>query len=103
MLQNPSEYIQPLPDFITDKTRSIDPKFLKEGEQVLIGFDGPFVSRKVTPRDLLSEFIGSMVKVEGIITKFDYHLSAKVIYSGLACPSGWNLLKLTINLFEACY
>lgn len=69
LLQNPSEYIQPLSDFITDRTRSIDPKFLKEGEQVLIGFDGPFVSRKVTPRDLLSEFIGSMVKVEGIITK----------------------------------
>lgn len=74
MLQNPSEYIQSLSDFITERTRSIDPKFLKEGEQVLIGFDGPFVSRKVTPRDLLSEFIGSMVKVEGIITKCKFSL-----------------------------
>lgn len=69
VLQTPSEYIQSLSDFLTERTRNLDPKYLKEGEQVLVGFDGPFVSRKVTPRDLLSEFIGSMVKVEGIITK----------------------------------
>ncbi|PWA66926.1 AAA+ ATPase domain-containing protein [Artemisia annua] len=86
LLQNPSEYIQPLSDFITDRTRSIDPKFLKEGEQVLIGFDGPFVSRKVTPRDLLSEFIGSMVKVEGIITKCSL-VRPKVVKSVHYCPT----------------
>jgi DNA replication licensing factor MCM3 len=56
-------------DAVTDAARAIDPKYLKEGEQVLVGFEGPFVSRRVTPRDLLSEFIGSMVCVEGIITK----------------------------------
>jgi len=54
---------------VTDATRAIDPKYLKEGEQVLVGFEGPFVSRRVTPRELLSEFIGSMVCVEGIVTK----------------------------------
>lgn len=54
---------------MTDAARAIDPKYLKEGEQVLVGFEGPFVSRLVTPRDLLSEFIGSMVCVEGIVTK----------------------------------
>ncbi|KAI3741494.1 hypothetical protein L1987_59168 [Smallanthus sonchifolius] len=86
LLQNPSEYIQSLSDFITDRTRSIDPKFLKEGEQVLVGFDGPFVSRRVTPRDLLSEFIGSMVKVEGIITKCSL-VRPKVVKSVHYCPS----------------
>ncbi|WJX88753.1 DNA helicase [Trifolium repens] len=54
---------------LTDAARAIDPMYLKEGEQILVGFEGPFVSRRVTPRDLLSEFIGSMVCVEGIITK----------------------------------
>jgi len=54
---------------VTEATRAIDPKYLKEGEQVLVGFEGPFVSRRVTPRELLSEFIGSMVCVEGIVTK----------------------------------
>ncbi|GJT94376.1 DNA replication licensing factor MCM3 [Tanacetum coccineum] len=83
---NLSEYIQPLSDFITDRTQSIDPKFLKEGEQVLIGFYGPFVSRKVTPRDLLSEFIGSMVKVEGIITKCSL-VRPKVVKSVHYCPT----------------
>ncbi|CAH1423979.1 unnamed protein product [Lactuca virosa] len=86
LLQTPNEYIQSLSDFITERTRSIDPKFLKEGEQVLIGFDGPFVSRKVTPRDLLSEFIGSMVKVEGIITKCSL-VRPKVVKSVHYCPS----------------
>ncbi|KAI7748745.1 hypothetical protein M8C21_020213, partial [Ambrosia artemisiifolia] len=86
LLQNPSEYIQSLADFITERTRSIDPKYLKEGEQVLVGFDGPFVSRKVTPRDLLSEFIGSMVKVEGIITKCSL-VRPKVVKSVHYCPS----------------
>ncbi|KAL8192225.1 hypothetical protein R6Q57_027892 [Mikania cordata] len=86
LLQNPNEYIQSLSDFVTDRTRSIDPKFLKEGEQVLVGFDGPFVSRRVTPRDLLSEFIGSMVKVEGIITKCSL-VRPKVVKSVHYCPS----------------
>ncbi|KAM7280194.1 hypothetical protein ACFE04_007328 [Oxalis oulophora] len=53
----------------TEIARNIDPKYLKEGELVLVRFEGPFVSRRVTPRELLSEFIGSMVCVEGIITK----------------------------------
>lgn len=61
--------MQSLSDAVTDVARSIDPKYLKEGEQVLVGFEGPFVSRRVTPRDLLSSFIGSLVCVEGIVTK----------------------------------
>ena len=69
MLRSPSEYMQPFCDAVTEATRAIDPKYLKEGEQVLVGFEGPFVSRRVTPRDLLSQFIGSMVCVEGIVTK----------------------------------
>lgn len=61
--------MQPFCDAVTDAAKSIDPKYLKEAEQVLVGFEGPFVSRRVTPRELLSEFIGSMVCVEGIVTK----------------------------------
>ncbi|XAR59321.1 DNA helicase [Bertholletia excelsa] len=69
LLQNPGEYMQALCDAVTEFGRGIDPKYLKEGEQVLVGFEGPFVSRRVTPRELLSSFIGSMVCVEGIVTK----------------------------------
>ncbi|RID60475.1 hypothetical protein BRARA_F03629 [Brassica rapa] len=63
ILKNPIEYMQSFCDAATEATRNIDPKYLKEGEQVLVGFEGHFVSRRVTPRELLSEFIGSLDRV----------------------------------------
>lgn len=86
ILRSPSEYIQPFCDAVTDAARAIDPKYLKEGEQVLVGFEGPFVSRRVTPRELLSEFIGSMVCVEGIVTKCSL-VRPKVVKSVHFCPT----------------
>ncbi|EEF42679.1 DNA replication licensing factor MCM3 [Ricinus communis] len=86
VLRNPSEYMQPFCDAATDVARSIDPKYLKEGEQVVVGFEGPFVSRRVTPRELLSEFIGSMICVEGIVTKCSL-VRPKVVKSVHFCPS----------------
>ncbi|KAL0300597.1 UNVERIFIED_CONTAM: DNA replication licensing factor MCM3 [Sesamum radiatum] len=56
LLQTPSEYMQPLCDAVTDMARSMNAKYLKEGEQILVGLEGPFVSRRVTPRELLSGF-----------------------------------------------
>ncbi|KAL1366353.1 hypothetical protein HN51_014191 [Arachis hypogaea] len=86
ILRNPSEYMQAFCDAVTDAARAIDPKYLKEGEQVLVGFEGPFVSRRVTPRELLSEFIGSMVCVEGIVTKCSL-VRPKVVKSVHFCPT----------------
>lgn len=85
LLQTPGEYMQALSDAVTEFGRSLDPKYLKEGEQVLVGFEGPFVSRRVTPRDLLSSFIGSMVCVEGIVTKCSL-VRPKVVKSVHFCP-----------------
>ncbi|KAG8637428.1 hypothetical protein MANES_15G120100v8 [Manihot esculenta] len=86
ILKDPNEYMQPFCDAATDVARSIDPKYLKEGEQVHVGFEGPFVSRRVTPRELLSEFIGSMVCVEGIVTKCSL-VRPKVVKSVHFCPA----------------
>ncbi|PKU76028.1 DNA replication licensing factor MCM3 homolog 1-like [Dendrobium catenatum] len=69
LIRNPGDFIQPISDALTEVTRNVDPKYLKEGERVLAGFSGPFGFHKVTPRDLMSSFIGSMVCVEGIVTK----------------------------------
>ncbi|GLT50639.1 hypothetical protein SLA2020_241120 [Shorea laevis] len=85
ILKNPSEYMQPFCDAVTEAARSIDPMYIKEGEHVLVGFKGPFVSRRVTPRELLSEFIGSMVCVEGIVTKCSL-VRPKVVKSVHFCP-----------------
>ncbi|KAI3407852.1 DNA helicase [Psidium guajava] len=86
ILRNPVEYMQAFSDAVTDLVHRIDGKYLKEGETVLVGFEGPFVSRRVTPRELLSEFIGSMVCVEGIVTKCSL-VRPKVVKSVHFCPS----------------
>ncbi|XP_075523240.1 DNA replication licensing factor MCM3 homolog 2 [Primulina tabacum] len=85
LLQTPSEYMQPLCDAVTDVARSMNQKYLKEGEQTLVGLEGPFVSRRVTPRELMSRFIGSMVCVEGIVTKCSL-VRPKVVKSVHFCP-----------------
>lgn len=69
ILRNPGEYMQAFCDAATEIANSINPKYLKQGEQVLVGFKDIFAPYRLTPRDLLSEFIGSMVCVEGIVTK----------------------------------
>ncbi|KAG8385313.1 hypothetical protein BUALT_Bualt03G0029800 [Buddleja alternifolia] len=85
LLQTPSEYMQPLCDAVTDIVRSTNAKYLAEGEQILVGLEGPFVSRRVTPRELLSGFIGSIVCVEGIVTKCSL-VRPKVVKSVHFCP-----------------
>ncbi|XWS19823.1 hypothetical protein CRYUN_Cryun31cG0049800 [Craigia yunnanensis] len=89
VLKNPNEYMQPFCDAVTEAARSIDPKYLKEGEILHVGFEGPFVSRRVTPRELLSEFIGSMVCVVGIVTKCSL-VRPKVVKSVHFCPATEN-------------
>lgn len=69
LIRNPGEYLHPFSDAVTEITKSIESKYLKEGERILVGFNGPFGFHKVTPRDLMSSFIGTMVCVEGIVTK----------------------------------
>lgn len=86
ILRNPSEYMQAFSDAATEVSRKLDSKYLKEGEQVLVGFEGPFVSRRVTPRELLSGFIGSLVCVEGIVTKCSL-VRPKVVKSVHFCPA----------------
>ncbi|MCL7030182.1 hypothetical protein MKW94_000113 [Papaver nudicaule] len=87
LLRNPGDYIQPFSEALTEVTRNIDPKFLKEGETVLVGFEGAIGdSREVTPRGLLSSFIGSMVRVKGIVTKCSL-VRPKVVKSVHFCPT----------------
>ncbi|KAI3969715.1 hypothetical protein MKX01_020276 [Papaver californicum] len=87
LLKNPGDYILPFSEALTDVTRNIDPKYLKEGENVFVGFEGAIGdSREVTPRGLLSSFIGSMVRVKGIVTKCSL-VRPKVVKSVHFCPT----------------
>ena len=42
---------------------------LQEGQKVRIGFVGEFGPNRVSPRELTSSLISSLVNVEGIVTK----------------------------------
>ncbi|KAK3130785.1 hypothetical protein QOZ80_6BG0498060 [Eleusine coracana subsp. coracana] len=86
VIRNPGEYMQPASDAVSEVARNLDPKFLKEGERVLVGFSGPFGFHRVTPRDLMSSFIGTMVCVEGIVTKCSL-VRPKVVKSVHYCPA----------------
>ncbi|KAM0907119.1 hypothetical protein ACQ4PT_016338 [Festuca glaucescens] len=86
IIRSPGEFMQPASDAVTEVARNLDPKFLKEGERVLVGFTGPFGFHRVTPRDLMSSFIGTMVCVEGIVTKCSL-VRPKVVKSVHYCPA----------------
>jgi DNA replicative helicase MCM subunit Mcm2 (Cdc46/Mcm family) len=47
----------------------LDPSYAKENEELFVGFEGSFGNRHVTPRTLMSRFLGNLVCVEGIVTK----------------------------------
>ena len=48
---------------------SLDPSYAKENEELFVGFEGSFGNRHLTPRTLMSRFLGNLVCVEGIVTK----------------------------------
>ncbi|KAF3451178.1 hypothetical protein FNV43_RR07270 [Rhamnella rubrinervis] len=86
ILRNPSEYMQSFCDAATEVANAINSKYSQRGEQVLVGFTDIFAPHRVSPRDLLSEFIGSMVCVEGIVTKCSL-VRPKVVKSVHFCPT----------------
>lgn len=65
---------------------SIDPVYSKQTEEFFIGFEGSFGSKHVTPRTLMSRFLGNMVCVEGIVTKSSL-IRPKVVRSVHFCPA----------------
>ena len=81
LIRNPGEYLHAFSDAATEVARNVDAKYSKEGERVLVGFTGPFGFHRVTPRDLMSSFIGTMVCAEGIITKCKCFAYCRIIFS----------------------
>lgn len=96
LLQHPSDYIQPLEEALADiiDKRNWDPKTDGKHIQAVqdaggswhIGFEGPFGCYHVTPRNLLSNLLGSMVKVEGIVTKCERQMVAIKVMVAFAVP-----------------
>ncbi|GBM63135.1 Maternal DNA replication licensing factor mcm3 [Araneus ventricosus] len=63
-----------------------DPQYSKEIEEFFIALEGSFGSRHVTPRTLVSSYLGNVVCVEGIVTKCSI-VRPKVVRSVHYCPT----------------
>jgi DNA replication licensing factor MCM3 len=68
-MRAPADYLVPFEEALDEVVRNQDPKYLVDGQPVHVGFTGSFGFHRVSPRDLLSGFLGTLVQVEGIVTK----------------------------------
>lgn len=71
---------------LKDLVANVDATYAKQHEEFFIGLEGSFGSKHVSPRTLTSRLLGSMVCVEGIITKCSL-VRPKVVRSVHYCPA----------------
>ncbi|XP_053570978.1 maternal DNA replication licensing factor mcm3 [Bombina bombina] len=65
---------------------SIDATYAKQFDEFNIGFEGSFGAKHVTPRTLTAHYLGTLVCVEGIVTKCSL-VRPKVMRSVHYCPA----------------
>lgn len=71
---------------LKDLVATVDATYAKQHEEFFIGLEGSFGSKHASPRTLTSRLLGSMVCVEGIITKCSL-VRPKVVRSVHYCPA----------------
>lgn len=68
-MSNAFEELQAFQRALKEFVASVDATYSKQYEEFFIALEGSFGTKHVTPRTLTSRLLGSMVCVEGIITK----------------------------------
>ncbi|KAK2856545.1 hypothetical protein Q5P01_005280 [Channa striata] len=86
LMNNAFEELLAFQRALKDLVASVDATYAKQYEEFFIGLEGSFGSKHVTPRTLTSRLLGSMVCVEGIITKCSL-VRPKVVRSVHYCPA----------------
>lgn len=81
-----------LKEFITHQDTTFSNKF----EEFLVAFEGSFGTKHVTPRNLTSNLIGSIIAVEGIVTKCSL-VRPKIVRSVHYCPATKKKLERKYN------
>eukprot|EP00118_Oscarella_pearsei_P026564 m.310097 g.310097 ORF g.310097 m.310097 type:complete len:793 (+) comp49537_c0_seq1:35-2413(+) len=71
---------------LRDFVSSTDSVYAKQFEEFYVGFEGSFGNKHATPRSLVSRYLGSLVCVEGIVTKCSL-IRPKVVKSVHFCPA----------------
>ncbi|XP_052867305.1 DNA replication licensing factor Mcm3 [Anopheles cruzii] len=82
---------------------TIDPSYAKTHEDFHVAFEGSFGNKHVTPRSLTSRFLGSLVCVEGIVTKVSL-IRPKVVKSVHYCAATKKVMErryTDLTSFEA--
>ncbi|KAK1796374.1 hypothetical protein P4O66_008903 [Electrophorus voltai] len=86
LMNNAFEELLAFQRALKDMVASIDATFAKQFEEFFVGLEGSFGSKHVTPRTLTSRLLGSVVCVEGIVTKCSL-VRPKVVRSVHYCPA----------------
>lgn len=86
LMNNAFEELLAFQRALKELVSSVDATYAKQYEEFNIGLEGSFGSKHVTPRTLTSRLLGSMVCVEGIITKCSL-VRPKVVRSVHYCPT----------------
>ncbi|XP_029352234.1 DNA replication licensing factor MCM3 [Echeneis naucrates] len=86
LMSNAFEELLAFQRALKDMVASVDGTYAKQYEEFFIGLEGSFGSKHVSPRTLTSRLLGSMVCVEGIITKCSL-VRPKVVRSVHYCPA----------------
>ncbi|KAM9355834.1 DNA replication licensing factor MCM3 [Pholidichthys leucotaenia] len=86
LMNNAFEELLAFQRALKDMVASVDATYAKQHEEFFIGLEGSFGSKHVSPRTLTSRLLGSMICVEGIITKCSL-VRPKVVRSVHYCPT----------------
>uniref|UniRef100_A0A671WRB6 DNA replication licensing factor MCM3 n=1 Tax=Sparus aurata TaxID=8175 RepID=A0A671WRB6_SPAAU len=86
LMSNAFEELLAFQRALKDLVASVDATYAKQYEEFYVGLEGSFGTKHVTPRTLTSRLLGSMVCVEGIITKCSL-VRPKVVRSVHYCPA----------------
>ncbi|CAM4689683.1 unnamed protein product [Leuciscus chuanchicus] len=86
LLNNAFEELVAFQRALKDLVASIDATYAKQHEEFFVGLEGSFGSKHVSPRTLTSRLLGSMVCLEGIVTKCSL-VRPKVVRSVHYCPA----------------
>ncbi|KAF5272308.1 hypothetical protein FQR65_LT04966 [Abscondita terminalis] len=92
LLDNAFEELVAFQRALNQHIGELAPDRMKEQEEFYIGFEGSFGNKHVTPRSLHSRYLGSLVCIEGIVTKCSL-VHPKVAKSVQFCPATGKMIE----------
>ncbi|GJD08980.1 DNA replication licensing factor MCM3 homolog 1 [Galdieria sulphuraria] len=86
LLQYPAIWVPAMEEAVKEYALYLRPDLDKSLHEFRIAFRGSFGARQVSPRGLLAEFLGGLVRIEGIVTRCSL-VRPKLVLSTHYCPA----------------